>query len=206
VILLLDGSGSLNTTGWEATKRAATLLVQALGGTGGGTQLSVLLFSGPSTTEKFLLCTKGPGPGQGHPDMESDCGIRWVERGTDNMDSVVAKISAMEWPRATTFTSSALAMAASQLRNGQRNVQAVVVVITDGKPMSPRKTGLAATQIRQKARLMWVLVTPLAPVDQVSEWASHPLSENIIKVPSYGALQEPETISALVADMCPVVY
>jgi len=206
VMLLIDGSGSLNETGWTAMKRASSLLTQAFDGSEqNGVMLSVLLFSGPKTWDQLLLCTQGPQPGQAPPDLEQDCGLKWVEHGSDDMGATARKIDAMQWPRAATFTSSALATAAAELRHGRRHAQSVVVVITDGKPMSPVKTGMAATRLRKKARLMWVPVTRFAPLSEIRSWASRPVRENVVEVPTFQALQKPETINALIANMCPNV-
>jgi len=205
-MLLIDGSGSLNETGWTAMKRASSLLTQAFDGSEqNGVMLSVLLFSGPKTWDQLLLCTQGPQPGQAPPDLEQDCGLKWVEHGSDDMGATARKIDAMQWPRAATFTSSALATAAAELRHGRRHAQSVVVVITDGKPMSPVKTGMAATRLRKKARLMWVPVTRFAPLSEIRSWASRPVRENVVEVPTFQALQKPETINALIANMCPNV-
>lgn len=202
VTLLVDGSGSLSASDFNATKKAARMFAQALGNE---TLLSVILFSGPASWPQYLLCSRGPGPGQAPPDMDKDCGIRWVVRGSDDSAAAVAKIEGMTQPGRSTFTSAALSTAAADLRNGRRDAQSVVVVITDGRPMSPRKTGLASASLRKKARLIWVPVTTLAPLDKVREWASRPVKENVIKVPSYRALEEPSTISTIIANMCPVV-
>jgi len=108
VMLLIDGSGSLNETGWTAMKRASSLLTQAFDGSEqNGVMLSVLLFSGPKTWDQLLLCTQGPQPGQAPPDLEQDCGLKWVEHGSDDMGATARKNDAMHWPRAATNTSSA---------------------------------------------------------------------------------------------------
>jgi len=206
VMLLLDGSASLNEAGWTATKRASSLLTQSFRGSEhDGAMLSVLLFSGPKTLDKLSLCTQGAQPGQAPPNLEQDCGLTWVERGSDDMGAIARKIDAMQWPKASTFTSSALATAAAELRHGRRHAQSIVVVITDGRPMSPMRTGMAARRLRRKARLMWVPVTRFAPLRKIRSWASKPVRENVVEVPTFQALQKPETINALVANMCPTV-
>lgn len=206
VTLLLDGSGSLKPEDWEATKTAAKMLVKAFnGGEKDGVMLSVLLFSGPRSWEKFVLCTQGPEPGQAPPDLAKDCSITWVERGGSDMQAVEEKLDKMKWPRGTTLMSSALSTAMADLRNGRRDAESVVVVVTDGRPMSPLKTLRASIRIRQQARLMFVPVTQTAPLAEIRHWATKPLKENVIQVPSYEALKEPATINELIANMCPRV-
>merc|ERR1719161_3293443 len=47
VVLLIDGSGSLGRKGWEASVKAATLMVGAFVSDKADSQLPVLLYSGP---------------------------------------------------------------------------------------------------------------------------------------------------------------
>jgi len=205
VTLLLDGGGRLGEAAWDNAKQGVASLVQALHGGEDGVLLSALAFGGPDSWNQFLLCTQGPKPGQAAPDLANDCGIHWVVRTTTDMESAAAKIKEVKWPSTTKFTSGALAAAEADIGFGRRDTESVVVVITDGRPMSPSRTRMTSGRLRKKARLMWVPVTSLAPLDDIRQWASHPVQENVIRVPSYDALKEPATISMLIGSICPRV-
>ncbi len=141
VVLVLDGSGSLGQSGWDATKMAASMIAAAMHGGEGKIRLAALLFSGPRTWGQYDLCT---GAASGTPDLWSDCGIRWISHFTEDMGSVFAGIQGAEWPRASTLTSGALATVESELSRGRSDANTVVIVITDGRPLNERRTRQAA--------------------------------------------------------------
>merc|ERR1719482_1888267 len=86
---------------------------------------------------------------------------------------------------------------------GRSEVHSLVVVITDGRPLSYRKTTLASRSIRKKARLLWVPVTRFAPLKYIKKWATRRWQENVVKVDDFEQLQTPEVITHIVADICP---
>jgi len=208
VILLIDGSASLRTSGWAATKKAAVAIVKAMGSE---VNVATLLFSGPKTRKNYFKCTGQRWPHRhngtllGTPNMETECLVRWVEHFNSNKDTVVSKINAMAWPRGSTMTSEALAMAETELDGGRRDAEAVVIVLTDGKPMNKRKVDATVKSLRGKSRLMWVAVSANAPVHLIKKWASVPWKENVIMVPNFKALQSKATVNRLVANMCPAI-
>lgn len=197
VIILLDGSGSLGQKGWEATVKAGASLARSMKG---DTQIAVLLFSGPTSYKYLWMCT-GQIPGK--PDMERDCGIKWVSHFSTDGEDVAQKIEALSFPSKTTLTSLAISTAENELSQGRSDASSVVIVVTDGKPLSPKKTGRASRKIRRKARLMWVPVTRFAPMRKIRGWASWPWRENVIKVDSFGNLNSPKVLNEVISDMCP---
>lgn len=205
VILLLDGSGSLGKYGWEATKIASSMFAMAMTGGDADVQLGVMLFSGPGTMGALNKCV-GSGPGADSVDMEKDCNIKWVQRLDKDTPGAASKIERLIWPARTTLTSAALSMAEAELAFGRTDAQSIVVVITDGLPMSSIATTAAAESLRQKARLMWVAVTQHAPVKQIKAWASHPTKDNVIDVEDFETLERPSTIDTIIVDMCPHIY
>jgi hypothetical protein len=54
--------------------------------------------------------------------------------------------------------------------------QANVIVFTDGRPLSFRKTTMASHMVRKVARLIWVPVTRYAPLKSIKLWVSLPNS------------------------------
>jgi len=208
VVILIDGSASLRTSGWDATKKAATQIVQAMEK---DVDVSVILFSGPKSRKDYFKCSGQKWPNRqtgvslGAPDMEKDCMVSFVTHFENNKDKVVAKIAAMKWPRGSTLTSEGLAMAETELDGGRRDAQAVVVVVTDGKPMNKRKVNMTVERLRKKARLMWVAVSQNAPVDLIKKWASVPAKENVVLASDFKELVSKKTTNKLISNMCPTM-
>merc|ERR1719238_1898067 len=211
VVILLDGSGSLGWDGWAATKKMGELLVKAFAAETLQAQVAVQLFSGPSTWYNWFLCT-------GRiwwraPNVTRDCGISWVTKltyqtghFTNNMTDAAARIKASTWPARATFTSMALGQAKGELKYGREGVTKVVVVVTDGIPTNPYKTGVAAEEVKGVARLIWVPVTSGAPDEQLKEWASTPTEQNIVRVKDFEELETPGIVSQIIAEVCSHAY
>jgi hypothetical protein len=199
VILLLDGSGSLGKKGWEAEMVAAKTFVSAFKESEGKVQMAVILFSGPRTWSGVFKCT---GKNQAGVKLE-DCGIKTVTHYTNDLNKVDQLVLGLTWPMGSTLTSLALMTAEAEMSLGRADVHTLVVVITDGRPLSYRKTGLASKSIRKKARLLWVPVTKYAPLKLIKEWATRRWEENVVKVDDFAALQTPDVITHIIADICP---
>jgi hypothetical protein len=176
VILVIDGSGSLGSRGWTASVKAAAMLARGFGGSKKLVKLAVLLFSWKS---------------------------EWVTHFTDDTEGAAKKIEGLNWPRSATFTANALNAAKSELSLGRADAQSVVIVITDGRPMSMRQTWISSWYLRQKARLMWVPVTRWAPVSTMKTWASHPVSENFLALQDFSDLTNPDKLDLIISDVCP---
>merc|ERR1740117_1040615 len=172
---------------------------------------AVILFSGPKSRKNYFKCSGQKWPNRktgvllGAPDMEKDCMVSFVTHFENDKDKVVAKIAAMKWPRGSTLTSEALAMAETELDGGRRDAQAVVVVLTDGKPMNKRKVNMTVERLRKKARLMWVAVSQNAPVDLIKKWASVPAQENVILASNFKELVSKKITNKLISNMCPTM-
>jgi hypothetical protein len=199
VILLLDGSGSLGQSGWDAEMIAAKAFVAAFKSAEGKVQMAVILFSGPRTWSGVWKCT---GRSQSGVKLE-DCGIKTVTHFTTNLDTVASEVAGLTWPQGSTLTSLALMTAEAEMTLGRGDVHTLVVVITDGRPLSYRKTGLASTTIRKKARLLWVPVTKYAPLKEIKKWATRRWQENVVKVDDFAALKTPAVVTHIIADICP---
>jgi len=197
VILVLDGSGSLGQAGWDATVTAAAAFARAMTG---DVNLAALLFSGPTSYPSLWMCT---GEQPGTPDMVKDCGIQWVSHFSNDTGSVATAIEGLTYPQKTTLTSLALSTAETELSAGRQDAESVVVVVTDGKPLSEKSTTLAATSIKKKARLLWVTVGRYVPKKDVRRWASFPWQENVVPVNAFNELATPGVLNHIIADMCP---
>ena len=97
-------------------------------------------------------------------DMAKTCKVKMITHFTDDMKKVKDLIGGLSWPQGSTLTSLALQTAKAELSLGRKNSKSIVVVITDGRPLSYRNTGLASRNVRKSARLVWVPVTRYAPL------------------------------------------
>jgi hypothetical protein len=198
IILLIDGSGSLGKEGWEAEITAAKFFIGAFEKSGKAS-MAVILFSGPRTWSGVSKCT---GKSGAKVSLEQ-CGIKTVSHFTDDLMKVESLVSGLTWPMGSTLTSLALMTAKAEMTLARADVHTMVVVLTDGRPLSLRKTTLAAREIRKGARLVWVPVTRFAPLKQIKRWATRRWQENVIKVDTFGDLKKPEVVTHIIADICP---
>jgi len=201
IVLLVDGSGSLGQQGWNAEIKAAQTFVDAFSGEkASNAQIAVILYSGPRTWAGVYSCfaknTKTVS-------LDTTCKIKSVTHFTNNTAAVKEKIAGLTWPQGSTLTSLALLSAHAELSLGRKDSESVVVAITDGRPLSFRATGLAASYIRKSARLVWVPVTSYAPLDSIKTWATRRWQENVVQVKSFADLEKPELVTHIVADICP---
>jgi hypothetical protein len=200
IILLIDGSGSLGQTGWNAEIKAANSFVDSFIDGGADAEIAVILFSGPRTWGGVFKCI---GTDTSGVDMETVCQIKTVTHFTSVLTDVKTKINDMTWPQGSTLTSVALMSAKSELSMGRKDSKSVIIVFTDGRPLSYRKTMLASREVRKAARLVWVPVTKFAPLAKIKEWATRRWEENVVVVDSFGDLEKPDVITHIVANICP---
>jgi hypothetical protein len=199
VILLLDGSGSLGKAGWDAEIVAGKLFISAFEPASGKVNMAVILFSGPRTWGGVYACI---GRGRASVSLEF-CGIKTVTHFTRDLTKVDQLVSGLTWPMGSTLTSLALMTAKAEMSLGRQDVHTMVVVITDGRPLSYRKTTMASRKIRKSARLVWVPVTRFAPLRWVKKWATRRWQENVVQVDDFKQLQTPDVITHVIADICP---
>jgi len=200
VVLLLDGSGSLGQAGWDAEMKAAKLFVGAFAGSGAKTHMSVILYSGPSTWYGVRKCM---GRNTGPVDLEGTCKIKSVTHFTSDMAAVQTQIGKLTWPKGSTLTSLALIRAKNEFSSGRKSAKSIVVVFTDGRPLSNRNTAIASRYVRRAARLVWVPITRYAPLRKIKKWATRRWQENVVVVKDFKDLEKPEPIDHIIANICP---
>mmetsp|Transcript_31881 Transcript_31881/g.50874 ORF Transcript_31881/g.50874 Transcript_31881/m.50874 type:complete len:308 (-) Transcript_31881:71-994(-) len=199
VIMLIDGSGSLGKAGWEAEMVAAHSFINAFKVGDGKVNMAVILFSGPRTWSGVYKCT-----GKSKTTVPlSQCGIQTVSHFTTDLKKIDNLVTGLNWPMGSTLTSLALMTAKAEMALGRSDVHSVVVVITDGRPLSYRKTWLAARDIRKVARLLWVPVTKYAPLKHIKQWATRRWQENVVKVDDFKELESPAVVTHIIANICP---
>jgi len=205
IVLVVDGSGSLGQDGWTASKVAAQKFVSAFEGKDTEARLSVILFSGPTNWGDVRKCYGMDNKANQDLDVAKTCNIQTVEHFTKDLAEAKKKIGDMKWPKGSTLTSLALTAAQNEITIGRGDARAIVVVITDGKPMSPRRTKRASMMLRKTARLIWVPVTKFAPLKQIRQWATRRWQENVVVAKKFSDLTNNGLLNKLVADMCPEV-
>jgi hypothetical protein len=198
VVLLIDGSGSLGKKGWAAEMIAAKTFVEAFSQSHEA-NMAVILYSGPRTWGGVRKCT-GKSSKKVDPKF---CGIQTITHFTEDMDKVKSLINGLKWPRGSTLTSLALMTAKAELALGRKNSVSNVIVFTDGRPLSFRKTGVASSMVRKSARLVWVPVTRYAPLKYIKKWATRRWQENVVPVKSFARLEKPDVITHIIANICP---
>jgi uncharacterized protein YegL len=200
IVFLLDGSGSLGKRGWKAEIKAAQTFVEAFSGTGAHAKMAVILYSGPRTWGGVRKCFAKNG---GKVDLAAVCKVKTITHFTKDMKKVKDLIGGLKWPQGSTLTSLALQTAKAELSLGRKDSKSVVVVITDGRPLSYRATGLASRSVRKAARLIWVPVTKYAPLKMIKKWATRRWQENVVKVESFKELEKPDPVTHVIANICP---
>merc|ERR1719163_1488854 len=200
IVFLLDGSGSLGKRGWKAEIKAAQTFVDAFSGTGAQANMAVILYSGPRTWGGVRRCF---GRNRRKVNMARTCNIKSVTHFTTDMKKVKQLVTGLTWPRGSTLTSLALLTAKAELNLGRKDAQSIVVVITDGRPLSYRATYYASRSVRKSARLVWVPVTRYAPLRSIRRWATRRWQENVVPVRNFAALQKPDVVTHVIANICP---
>jgi len=201
IVFLIDGSGSLGQKGWDAEIKASETFVDAFAGSGAKAQMAVILYSGPRTWGGVFQCF---GRNSRDVDMENTCKIKTVNHFSNKMSDIKTNIKALKWPQGSTLTSLALLAAKAELSLGRKSAQSIVVVITDGRPLSYRATYYAARAVRKSARLVWVPVTRYAPLSRIKNWATRRWQENVVPVKSFKDLEKPDVVTHVVANICPM--
>lgn len=202
VVLVLDGSDSVGSAGWDKVKLMAKSFVTAFNGGEEKAMVAVLTFSGPKSLQGAKKCTANLGQ---VVDMAQDCGITWTSHFTTDTASISGSLDGVNFPGGSTLTSSALSAVENELQGGRPDANSVVIIVTDSKPLSPFRTSNAVHNLRKKARLLWVPVSQFAPLSLITDWASHPKSENVVKVGDWDTLAQPDTVSNIIANVCPVI-
>jgi len=207
VVILFDGSASIGAWGWKQIVKGAGELAKAFAGP--DVKIASLLFSGPTNFDNVGPCIGQINPANANAtavDLVKDCGIQWVTRFDDNKtgEAVAEDIAKVEWPQATTLTSLALAEAGAELSHGRADANSIVIVMTDGAPLSQLECSKQAAKLKTKARLMWVPVGKKIKDDSVFEpWASTPVKDNIVRVKDLTILPSAITINQILTNFCP---
>jgi len=136
------------------------------------------------------------------PFLKTVCKLGTVTHSDKNLAEAKTKINALSWPQGSTLTSMALESARAELSLGRKDSHAIVIVFTDGRPLSKRKTMTASRDVRKVARLVWVPITSYAPLQDIKRWATRRWQENVVVAKTFEDLQKPDVVTHIVANIC----
>jgi len=208
LIVMIDGSGSLDDYGWSMSKRLAGTVVQQMSDSSGNAQVSVVLFSGPGNLPDYEACTQNA---TAQVDTAAQCKVSLVSHFTNETGQLAMKTRTLAWPGGSTLTSVAIGVAESELKYGRAEATSKVVIITDGPPMSAYNTKAAVKALQEKAQVIWVPIGKSAPFDLVNAMASKPVSDHVIPVQGgFTTFKGNETAfnyvtNRILTSLCPIV-
>jgi len=190
IVFAVDASGSVSDEELTAAKTFVTNVMTKLASPE-KTMGTVIVFGGPSSFEEKQDCEKG--------NIEA-CGVQAV---TSSLASLPVSIESFERPKhhLGTNTAGALFLANSLLQNSRPEAQSIAVVITDGNPNFKYRMDAMTTRLREHARLFFVVVRG-DNLDYFDKWASKPVPQNLVAVPSYENLNT--IIDETIQNLCPV--
>jgi hypothetical protein len=198
VILLIDGCPKSGEDGFAAEITAATALVDAFNVE--KAQFAVIQYCGPRTWSGVVKCT---GKSSSTVDTEGVCKLKMALHFSNDKDKITSILRGLQYVKGEKLLELALISAEAELALGSKDAHATVVIFIDGSPLSPRKTALASKKLRKKARLVWVVTTKLSPLKDIKTWATRRWQENIVTIKDDVELAEPETMTHVVANICP---
>jgi len=198
LVLLLDGSGSVGTYGWAQTKKFAKYFVESFRGQ--DAKVAIILFSGPRSWRNYGMCNRGR---VRKAQFEKICGIKLVQHFSSDTKKTQDNIGKLAFPRSSTWTAKALEMANAELTLGRKDARRVVLVMTDGIPISPRRTAISAWRLRRRARLMFGAVRlNTRGLNYMRKWGSRPTRDNVMRISNFRTLTKVSTMNNLIRDMC----
>lgn len=128
-----------------------------------------------------------------------------VQALTDDASALSASLDGVQWGRSATNTGEAVSVAADMLERYKRfKAQSVILVVTDGMPVSSYILSTEASRLRERGvRLAFVLIGDALSRAPFTGWASWPKEENVLAVRSPADLAEEATVTAVLANLCP---
>jgi len=202
IIALLDGSGSLSSSGGEVDKnfKDQKSFMQKL-----IEHSSMSADSGTVKQVRYGLVLFG----SGQPSVLSPL--------TGDSAGLLSKLASAAWPKGETPVAAALQTASQllQISGGEPGVQAsrhsTVFLFTDGRLQHPLATATIAQRLRDKgARVLVALVQDTGDVaapstqDTICRLASTPCSDHVLRVDRWEDLSS--QLGRFLAALCPVAF
>jgi len=195
LVIAIDGSGSLRSTGFDIIRNFAAELID---------RYKSVYFSNAAVRIGVVLFGNGEVLADG-----TVSGAVAVHKITDDFAAVKTSIKALKWQKGFTNMAQALTLAKDMfLRNGRKEAQSAVMVITDGKPTLLYETQEKVTKLKDMAvKLFFAPVTEAKgkELDLMKMWASQPWQSHLVHVPGLMPLKADGSVFAekFIATFCP---
>jgi uncharacterized protein YegL len=195
LVIAIDGSGSLRTTGFDIIRDFAAELID---------RYKSKYFDNAAMKIGVVLFGNGEVLADG-----TVSGATRVAKITDDLASVKTKIEGLKWQRGFTNMAQALTMAENMfLTDGRKEAQSAVMVITDGKPTLLYETQEKVMKLKDKAVKLFFAPVTEAKGEEVAlmkKWASQPWQSHLVHVPGLMPLKADGSVfaSKFIATFCP---
>jgi len=195
LVIAIDGSGSLRSTGFEILQNFAAELVDSYKSEYFGKaamRIGCVLFGNGEVLDDGTIS----------PAVQ-------VHKLTDDLPAVKTSIKALTWQRGFTNMAQAISLTEKMfLANGRAKAQSALIVITDGKPTLIYETQEKVMEMKDKAvKLFFAPVTEAGgeEIALMKRWASEPWQSHLVHVPGLDALKSAGSIfaSKFIATFCP---
>jgi hypothetical protein len=200
VILMIDGCPKGGKAAWDAQIKAAKTFVGAFDKK--KAEMALVSYCGPRTWSGVSKCT---GKSTEKIDMAKTCKVKVVTHFTNDLAKITTSLSGLQMQKGMKLMALGFLAAKAELSLGRKKAQTAVVGFIDGPPLSERKTRLAATVLRKSARLTLVPTSQLSPLKLLKKLVTRRWQENLVVVKNVKNLLKPETVTHIIADICPKV-
>jgi len=207
--VVLDGSSGVGETSFTDAKAFVSSLIGSLNMAASKSQAALVLAGGPKVWSSFEKCKLT----SSSENALASCNVATSLPLSDSESSAKSVANGLTAPGGPAYIAGALSLAANQAEQSRPEAVPVVLVVGHGRPLSESRTSDEAAKLREKARLMWLVVgdkTP-APGSRIlstqlaASWASRPYSDNVFQVDSFQALLSLATVSEIISAVCPSV-
>merc|ERR1719394_473651 len=198
IVLLVDMCPKTGKDGWDAQMAAINTFIDTFNPE--KANMAVITYCGPRTWSGVSQCT---GKSTAKIDTETVCKIKILSHFTDDLKKVKNLIAGLEMMKGMKLLALSILAAKSELALGRKEALSVVVGFIDGPPLSQRKTELAAKVLRKSARLTLIPTTQFSPLAALKKYVTRRWQENLVVIKDSKMLAKPETITHVVANICP---
>lgn len=177
VVLALDSSGSVGSTGFASVKSFATMVAGQMQLGEALSSMGVVTFSSNAVVQQWSL----------------------------DANAVKGAIGSLAWLKGSTNTAEAFVKADQLFVDGREGAPDILVVVTDGMPQSMYLASSALAKLKEKGvRVVVVAVGAGRTARHLKGWASWPTAENFIAVDSFKKLDQ-KRATELIANICPTL-
>jgi hypothetical protein len=162
--------------------------------------MAIITYCGPRTWSGVSQCT---GKSTAKIDTETVCKIKILSHFTEDRTKIKRLVAGLEMMKGMKLLALAILAAKSELALGRKDALSVVVGFIDGPPLSERKTELAAKVLRKSARLHLIPTTQFSPLKALKRYVTRRWQENLVVIKDSEELAKPETITHVIANICP---